>query len=101
VTATDIETREDFYPNYSAYLRPLFKGGMPRQAYEQMLAPSGSLVGGDVQRVIDKLAMLREMTGASRYVGQIDIGGQSFSDVAKSNELFAAKVAPALRKAAN
>jgi alkanesulfonate monooxygenase SsuD/methylene tetrahydromethanopterin reductase-like flavin-dependent oxidoreductase (luciferase family) len=101
VTATDIETREDFYPNYSAYLRPLFKGGMPRQAYEQMLAPSGSLVGGDVQRVIDKLAMLREMTGASRYVGQIDIGGQSFSDVAKSIELFAAKVAPVLRKAAN
>jgi alkanesulfonate monooxygenase SsuD/methylene tetrahydromethanopterin reductase-like flavin-dependent oxidoreductase (luciferase family) len=100
VTATDIETHEDFYPNYSAYLRPLFKGGMSRQAYEQMLAPGGSLVGGDVQRVIDKLVMLREMTGATRYVGQIDIGGQSFSDVAKGIELFAAKVAPALRKAA-
>ena len=43
--------------------------------------------------------MLREMTGATRYVGQIDIGGQSFSDVAKGIELFATKVAPALRKA--
>src|SRR5271166_6608154 len=32
-------------------------------------------------------------------IGQIDIGGQSFSDVAKGIELFATKVAPALRKA--
>ena len=46
-----------------------------------------------------ELMMLREMTGATRYVGQIDIGGQSFSDVAKGIELFATKVAPALRKA--
>jgi hypothetical protein len=72
---------------------------MQRQAYDQMQAPGGSLVGGDVQQVIDKLMMLREMTGAIRYVGQIDIGGQSFSDVAKGIELFATKVAPALRKA--
>ena len=50
--------------------------------------------------MIDKLMMLREMTGATRYVGQIDIGGQSFNDVAKGIELFAAKVAPVLRKAA-
>ena len=47
VTATESETREDFYPNYSAYLRPLFQGPMPRQTYEQMLATEGSLVGGD------------------------------------------------------
>jgi hypothetical protein len=74
VTAPEAETREDFYPNYSAYLKPLFQGPMLRQAYDQMLAPGGSLVGGDVQQVIDKLTMLREMTGATRYVAQIDIG---------------------------
>jgi hypothetical protein len=73
---------------------------LPRQAFDQMLAPGGSLVGGDAQQVIDKLATLREMTGATRYVGQIDIGGQSFSDVAEGIELFAAKVAPVLRKTA-
>ena len=100
VTATEGETREDFYPNYSAYLTPLLQGPMSRQAFDQMLAPGGSLVGGDVRQVIGKLVALREMTGATRYVGQIDIGGQSFSDVAKGIELFAAKVAPALRKSA-
>jgi hypothetical protein len=54
-------------------------------------------VGGSVQQVIDKLAMLREMTGATRYVGQIDIGGQTFTEIAKGIELFASKVAPSLR----
>jgi hypothetical protein len=58
VTATEVETSEAFYPNYAAYLRPLFQGPMPRRAYDQMLAPGGSLVGGDVQKVIDKLIML-------------------------------------------
>ncbi len=64
MTATEVETSEAFYPNYAAYLRPLFQGPMPRRAYDQMLAPGGSLVGGDVQKVIDKLIMLREMTAA-------------------------------------
>ena len=84
VTATEGVTREDFYPNYSAYLTPLLQGPMSRQAFDQMLAPGGSLVGGDVRQVIGKLVALREMTGATRYVGQIDIGGQSFSDVARA-----------------
>ncbi len=65
MTATEVETSEAFYPNYAAYLRPLFQGPMPRRAYDQMLAPGGSLVGGDVQKMIDKLIMLYEMTGAT------------------------------------
>jgi hypothetical protein len=62
---------------------------MPRPFFDQMLAPGGSLVGGSVQQVIDKLSMLREITGAQRYVGQSDIGGQDFRAVAKGIELFA------------
>lgn len=98
VSETARETREDFYPYYSAYLQPLFKGPMPRQAYADMLAPAGSLVGGSPEQVLEKLLFLKS-TGITRYVGQIDIGGQAFADVAKGVELFAAKVAPALRQA--
>ena len=50
-----METREDFYPNYSAYLGPSSKVRVPREVYDQMLGPGGSLVGGDVQQTIDKL----------------------------------------------
>ncbi len=64
---------------------------MPREVYDQMLAPGGSLVGGDVPQVIDKLMKLRQLTGATRYVAQIDVGGQSFGEVAKGIELFESK----------
>ena len=40
-----------------------------------------------------------DMLGNVRYVGPIDVGGQSFAQVAKGIELLATKVAPAVRKA--
>jgi hypothetical protein len=36
-----------------------------------------------------------------RYVGQIDFGGEPWPTVLKSNELFASKVAPEIRKHLN
>ena len=97
VTETSEETYEDFYPYYSAYLEPLFKQPMPRDQYRFMLSDQGSLFGGSPQEIIDKIMFLKEEMGATRYVGQIDIGGQPFADVVKSIELFATKVAPAVR----
>ncbi len=99
VTETARETREDFFPNYSAYLEPLFKGPMPRPRYEQMLSPQGSLVGGSVQETIDKILAQYEALRTVRYLGQIDIGALSFSEVAKGIELYATRVAPVVRKA--
>lgn len=98
LSETARQTQEAFYPYYSAYLEPLFKGPMPKGQYEAMLAPMGSLVGGSPQQVIDKLLLLKSM-GVTRYVGQLDIGGQPFADVAKGLELFMTKVAPALKSA--
>lgn len=97
ITETSQETEQDFYPYYSAYLRPMFRGPMPPAVYAQMLSAQGTLVGGSVQQVVDKIAMLKEATGADRYVGQIDIGGQPYSAVAKGIELLAGKVADQLR----
>lgn len=97
VTETSQQTCKDFYPYYSAYLEPLFKGPMPVQQYQQMLSADGSLIGGSVQEVIDKIMFLKEKMGMTRYVGQIDIGGQDFAAVAKGIELFATKVAPVVR----
>jgi len=97
VSETSQETEQDFYPYYSAYLRPLFKGAVPPAAYAHMLSREGMLVGGSIQQVVDKIARLVEATGAVRYVGQIDIGGQPYSDIANGIERFASKVAPQLR----
>jgi alkanesulfonate monooxygenase SsuD/methylene tetrahydromethanopterin reductase-like flavin-dependent oxidoreductase (luciferase family) len=99
VTEDTKATHKDFFPHYAAYLEPLFNGPMPREVYDQMLSPQGSLVGGSVQEVIDKILAQHEALGTSRYLGQIDVGGQSFAEVAKGIELYATKVAPVVRKA--
>jgi len=85
-----------FYSYYAAYLSPLFQGTMPKHQFQQMIAPHGSLIAGGPQEVIDKIMFLQQM-GVDRYVGQIDIGGQPWNKVVKSIDLFAAKVAPAIR----
>ncbi|MDB5586294.1 MAG: hypothetical protein JWP26_1264 [Devosia sp.] len=97
VTETAEETQRDFYPYYSAYLRPMFRGPMPVATYAQMLSPQGTLMGGSVQQVVDKILILKHSVGSSRFAGQIDIGGQPFKDIARGIELFATRVAPAVR----
>jgi alkanesulfonate monooxygenase SsuD/methylene tetrahydromethanopterin reductase-like flavin-dependent oxidoreductase (luciferase family) len=90
--------RGQFYPYYSAYLSPLFKGPMPAAAFEQMLAPQGTLVAGSAQQVIDKLLTQHEVFGTARFFGQIDIGGQPHADVMRGIERFATLVAPVVRR---
>jgi alkanesulfonate monooxygenase SsuD/methylene tetrahydromethanopterin reductase-like flavin-dependent oxidoreductase (luciferase family) len=91
--------RTSFFPYYEAYLEPLFHGPMPVPAFEQMISPTGALVAGSAEQVIDKILAQHEALGTTRYFGQIDIGGQPFADVARGVERFAAHVAPAVRKA--
>jgi alkanesulfonate monooxygenase SsuD/methylene tetrahydromethanopterin reductase-like flavin-dependent oxidoreductase (luciferase family) len=99
VVDEDPDFADRFLRYYSAYLEPLFKGPVPRESFNQMLSPEGGLVGGTVQQVVDKILAIREATGCTRYVGQIDIGGQPFDRVMRGIELFATEVAPAVRKA--
>jgi alkanesulfonate monooxygenase SsuD/methylene tetrahydromethanopterin reductase-like flavin-dependent oxidoreductase (luciferase family) len=92
------DSLDDFFPYYSAYLEPLFKGPMPRSAFEQMSSPAGALVAGSPQQVVDKLLAQHEAMGTTRFLGQLDIGAQPFDVIVKSLELFATKVAPVVRR---
>ena len=75
----------------------MFGGPVPAATYAAMLSPAGTFVGGSVQQVVDKISMLKEATGAFRYVGQIDVGAPPFREVAKGIELLATEVAEQLR----
>jgi alkanesulfonate monooxygenase SsuD/methylene tetrahydromethanopterin reductase-like flavin-dependent oxidoreductase (luciferase family) len=99
VADTSQQAREDFYPYYSAYLKPLFKGPLPSAQFAQMLSSQGGLLAGSPQEVVDKLLSFHEAIGMDRYVGQIDVGGLPFATVARSLELYATRVAPVVRKA--
>ncbi len=97
VAATASAARDDFYPYYTNYFSFLSKrGGIPRATFAQMSAPDGVLVLGSPQEIIDRLMLMHETIGLTRYVGQIDVGGQPFSAVAKAIELYATEVAPVI-----
>jgi alkanesulfonate monooxygenase SsuD/methylene tetrahydromethanopterin reductase-like flavin-dependent oxidoreductase (luciferase family) len=100
VGRTSQGARADFFPYYSKYFtfHPAMKGGMPRHVYDSWIADG--LVVGSPQEVIDKIMRHHELLGTSRYVGQFDVGSMPYTMTTESLELFAADVAPVLRREA-
>jgi len=95
----------EFYPHYSAYFRAHvpranFTGEVSRELYEQRAAAQGPIFVGSPQQILDKLMYERELFGHDRFLAQIDIGGLPYAKVARSIELLATKVLPAMRKTA-
>ncbi len=94
---------DTFYPHYSAYFRSHVPSHfrareISRADFEKLAAPQGCLFVGSPQQIVDKIAYERELFGHRRFLAQIDIGGLPFAKVARVIELFATKVAPAVRQ---
>ena len=68
-----------------------------RAEYDARADPDGAIYVGSPQQIIDKLMHERELFRHQRFMAQIDIGGLPFARVARVIELFATKVAPAVR----
>jgi alkanesulfonate monooxygenase SsuD/methylene tetrahydromethanopterin reductase-like flavin-dependent oxidoreductase (luciferase family) len=91
---------DEFYPYYSAYFRahaPRANGEVPRDVYEKRAEPGGAIFVGSPQQIIDKLMYERELFAHDRFLGQVDIGGLPYAKVARSIELLATHVLPAIR----
>ena len=101
--APDSQTAlDEFYPYYSAYFRAHaprteFARDVPREVYENRVSAAGPIFVGSPQQVLDKLMYERELFAHDRFLGQVDIGGLPYAKVARSIELLATKVLPALR----
>jgi alkanesulfonate monooxygenase SsuD/methylene tetrahydromethanopterin reductase-like flavin-dependent oxidoreductase (luciferase family) len=104
--AKDSQTAlNEFYAHYSAYFRehaprPDFAGEISREVYEKRAGPTGPILVGSPQQIIDKLMYERELFAHDRFLGEVDIGGLPYAEVAKSIELLATIVLPAMRKSA-
>jgi alkanesulfonate monooxygenase SsuD/methylene tetrahydromethanopterin reductase-like flavin-dependent oxidoreductase (luciferase family) len=104
--ASDSQTAlAEFYPHYSAYFREHapradLMGDVPRDVYEKRASPTGPILVGSPQQVIDKLMYERELFAQDRFLAQVDIGGLPYAKVAQSIELLATKVLPVVRKGA-
>jgi alkanesulfonate monooxygenase SsuD/methylene tetrahydromethanopterin reductase-like flavin-dependent oxidoreductase (luciferase family) len=94
--------RDEFYPYYHAYFashaaRPYAARDVPRDVFETRAAPQGPIFVGSPQEIVDKLGYERALFGQDRFLAQIDIGGLPYEKVARSIELLATQVLPAIR----
>jgi probable LLM family oxidoreductase len=100
---TTQQAKDEFYPYYSNYWgyvnRQRGMGTrMSRDDFEHMASPETALFVGSPQQVVEKILQQYELFGHQRFLAQLDIGGQSFSNVAKGIEMLATKVAPIVRR---
>lgn len=104
ISATTQQAKDEYYPYYANYRqyvdRQLGKTSatLSREEFEQMTSPETALFVGDPQLIIDKMMYQYELFGHQRFMLQLDVGGIPFSNVARSIELLATKVAPVVRQ---
>jgi alkanesulfonate monooxygenase SsuD/methylene tetrahydromethanopterin reductase-like flavin-dependent oxidoreductase (luciferase family) len=98
--ARDSQTaRDEFFPRYAGYIAShstsqYSRVEVTREVFEQRAAPGGALYVGSPQEIVDKIGRERELFGHERLIGQIDIGGLPFPNVASAIELLATEVVP-------
>jgi probable LLM family oxidoreductase len=94
---------DEFHPHYMAYFGKLMKErgrrfDMSRSELKQMTRPDTALGIGSPAQLIEKILYQHEVLGNSRYIAQIDIGGQPYDKIAAAIVLIASEVAPVVRR---
>ena len=64
-----------------------------------MRSPTGSLLVGSVDEVVDKILYEYSLFKNSRFLAQMSVGIMPHDKILRSIELFGNKVAPAVKKA--
>lgn len=97
------QAAETFYPSYADAMTRIGRergwSGMTRDHYDAMRGPSGALMVGSPQQVIEKILYEYELFGNSRFLAQMSVGSVPHKSMLRSIELFGAVVVPAVRKA--
>jgi probable LLM family oxidoreductase len=103
VAETSQQAGDEFYPAYSVMMNRIGRerGWAPlrRMDFDAMRSPTGSLVVGSVEEVIDKILYEHELFKNTRFLAQMSVGTMPHDKILRSLELFGTKVAPAVRKA--
>lgn len=101
VAETSQQAADEFYPAHHGVFSRIGRerGWAPggRAEFEAGLRPGGHLLVGSPQQVIDKLCAEWELFGNTRFLAQTSVGDLPHAKAMKSIELFATKVAPAVR----
>lgn len=101
---SDNETSTDqYYHNYAAQMDRIgaTRGWPPytKMQYNSGRSKEGALFIGDANEVADKILYMHELFGITRFIGHMDVGDPSHTEMMKSIEIFGTKVAPLVKKA--
>ncbi len=94
--------RDEFYPHYAAYFRDhapktTYATEVSREEFDKRAGAEGPLFVGSADEIVAKLRYGHGLFGHQRYLAQIDIGGLPSARVARTIELLATKVLPAVK----
>ncbi len=102
VADTSEQAVEEFFPAYAGMMNKIGRerGWSPvtRRQFDQLRSPSGALVVGSPQEVIEKILFQHEIFGHQRFLAQISVGTLPHARVMRAIELFGTEVAPVVRK---
>jgi probable LLM family oxidoreductase len=97
------QAADEFFPPYAYVMSKIGRerGWSPvtRNQFEFMRSPTGSLLVGSPQQVIDKILYEHELFGNTRFMVQFSVGTLPHKQMLQAIELFGNVVAPAVRKA--
>ncbi len=102
VAESSQQAADDFFPSYAERMTRIGRErGWPpttRQQFDAMRSPSGALLVGSPQEVIDKIMREYELFGHDRFLAQMTVGPMPHARVMRSIELFGTAVAPVIRR---
>lgn len=94
---------DTFFPPYAAVMTQIGRergwSAMTRNQFEALRSPSGSLLVGSPDEVVDKILYEYELFRHDRFLMQISMGALPHDRAMRAIELLGTKVAPAVRKA--
>jgi alkanesulfonate monooxygenase SsuD/methylene tetrahydromethanopterin reductase-like flavin-dependent oxidoreductase (luciferase family) len=100
---TTQEAADDFYPGYAHTFTEIGKErGWPpatRAQFDALCGPTGALIIGDVEKVVEKILYVNEVLGGlSRITFQMGVSALPHEKTLRSIELLGTGVAPIVRK---
>ena len=96
------QAADEYWPHYSQLMNQIGRergwSPMSRNQFESLRSPTGALLVGSVDEVIEKILFEYELFQHDRFIAQVGVGPQPHEDVLRSIELLGTKVAPVVRE---
>ncbi|MFD0589463.1 LLM class flavin-dependent oxidoreductase [Paenibacillus sp. GCM10027627] len=103
IARTGHDAVNEYFPYHANYFEHIMQRRNPadrlsREEFELATGADNALAVGSPEQIIEKILYQHELIGHNRYTLQLDIGGVPYAEVARSIELFAKEVIPAVRR---